>query len=72
MQAEVASAPFMDQMKSVIAQGSQVVQKKALDLMQTWGHAFKDQPEYRMVPDTVATLRVMGHQFPPFNPQVAP
>ena len=68
MQAEVSSSSFMEQMKLVISQGSQMVQKRALDLMQIWGHAFKDFPEYRLVPHTVATLRVMGLQFPQFNP----
>lgn len=43
------------------------MKNKALEMIQTWAHAFERETSYRVVPDTYHTLRAEGYSFPDFN-----
>ena len=39
-----------------------------LELLQTWGMAFRSSPKYRIVTDTLNLMKAEGWKFPPvFN-----
>ncbi|RUS79812.1 hypothetical protein EGW08_012411, partial [Elysia chlorotica] len=40
------------------------VREKVLELIQTWSHAFRNEPSYKAVEDTFHVLKMEGHKFP--------
>ena len=48
-QSEVATKDFMDQFRRLIRGSISTVKPRCLELIQTWAHAFENQPRYRCV-----------------------
>ena len=42
---------------------------QVLELLQTWGMAFRSSPKYRIVTDTLNLMKAEGWKFPPVNDQ---
>ncbi|XP_022663251.1 hepatocyte growth factor-regulated tyrosine kinase substrate-like isoform X2 [Varroa destructor] len=63
---EVATQAFMDDLKEICkATPSGPVRDKVLELIQTWAHAFRKEPAYRAVQDTMTIMRAAeGVKFP--------
>lgn len=60
---EVATAPFMKDFRGLIEGSPRGVKVKALEMIQTWGLAFRDQPGFRVIPDTYNILRMEVRPF---------
>eukprot|EP00050_Salpingoeca_kvevrii_P006774 m.291567 g.291567 ORF g.291567 m.291567 type:complete len:811 (+) comp12489_c0_seq1:142-2574(+) len=69
IQAEIATAQSMTEMRKLIQHAEIEVRNKALELIQTWAHAFEREPAYKIVTDTYNDLRMRQHVFPEFNPE---
>eukprot|EP00039_Didymoeca_costata_P018854 m.335262 g.335262 ORF g.335262 m.335262 type:complete len:780 (-) comp17556_c0_seq1:44-2383(-) len=67
IQSQIATHDFMKEYKKLIETAPRNVKMRALDMIQTWAHAFKDQATYQAVPDNYNMLRMEGYEFPPFN-----
>ncbi|BFZ17707.1 hypothetical protein BsWGS_20747 [Bradybaena similaris] len=67
---EVASKEFMEFLKDLAKKGipdpsrADPVKEKILELIQTWSHAFRNEPSYKAVEDTFHCLKVEGFKFP--------
>ncbi|KAK3759614.1 hypothetical protein RRG08_016351, partial [Elysia crispata] len=61
---EVATKEFMEFMKDQAKTRSDPVKEKVLELIQTWSHAFRNEPSYKAVEDTFHLLKMEGHKFP--------
>ncbi|XP_025078663.1 hepatocyte growth factor-regulated tyrosine kinase substrate-like [Pomacea canaliculata] len=61
---EVATKDFMEFLKDQVKVRSDPVKGKILELIQTWSHAFRNEPSYRAVEDTFHLLKMEGHKFP--------
>ncbi|CAN8007831.1 unnamed protein product [Ixodes pacificus] len=46
------------------ANTNEAVRDKVLELVQAWAHAFRNDPNYRAVQDTLNLMKVEGHKFP--------
>ena len=40
---------------------------QVLELIQTWGTAFRNSPKYRIVTDTLHLMQAEGWKFPPIR-----
>lgn len=63
MHDEVATKEFMEDMKHLALEGGEKVKEKVLELIQCWAHAFRDQPEYSIVKDTLNLMKMEGSEF---------
>ncbi|CAF0737875.1 unnamed protein product [Brachionus calyciflorus] len=61
---EIIQKDFMDQMKSLCQQKPDPVKSKCLSLIQCWSHAFRKNPNYRLVEDFYNQMKIEGFQFP--------
>lgn len=61
---EVATKEFMEFMKDQAKTRTDPVKEKVLELIQTWSHAFRNEPSYKVVEDTFHLLKMEGHKFP--------
>ncbi|GFR91664.1 hepatocyte growth factor-regulated tyrosine kinase substrate [Elysia marginata] len=61
---EVATKEFMEFMKDQAKTRPDPVKEKVLELIQTWSHAFRNEPSYKAVEDTFHLLKMEGHKFP--------
>ncbi|XP_001636927.3 hepatocyte growth factor-regulated tyrosine kinase substrate isoform X2 [Nematostella vectensis] len=64
---EIATKDFMDEMRNLIKNGADPVKDKVLGLIQTWSHAFRNEPKYKIVQDTFNLMKMEGCKFPAFN-----
>ncbi|KRY21465.1 Hepatocyte growth factor-regulated tyrosine kinase substrate [Trichinella patagoniensis] len=61
---EIATKEFMEDLKHVTSESADKVKDKVLELIQCWAHAFRDNPEYKIVKDTHTLMKLEGHVFP--------
>lgn len=61
---EIAQKDFMEQMKLLCQQKPDPVKTKCLSLIQCWAHAFRKNPNYRIVEDYFNQMKMEGYQFP--------
>lgn len=64
---EVATKDFMDIMRNIAGTKSDPVKSKVLELIQCWSHAFKKNPNYRIVEDYFNAMKLEGFQFQPLK-----
>ncbi|XP_076448857.1 hepatocyte growth factor-regulated tyrosine kinase substrate-like [Babylonia areolata] len=60
---EIATKEYMEFLKEQ-ANRQDPVKGKILELIQTWEHAFRNEPSYKAVEDTYHLLKMEGYQFP--------
>ncbi|CAG0890299.1 unnamed protein product [Darwinula stevensoni] len=62
---EVATRPFMEELQELVqSSGNEKVRSKILELVQVWAYAFRNEPRYRVVQDTVNIMKADGNTFP--------
>ncbi|RNA45177.1 hepatocyte growth factor-regulated tyrosine kinase substrate isoform X2 [Brachionus plicatilis] len=61
---EIVQKDFMEQMKSLCQQKPDPVKSKCLSLIQCWSHAFRKNPNYKIVEDYYNQMKMEGFQFP--------
>ncbi|XP_059139631.1 hepatocyte growth factor-regulated tyrosine kinase substrate-like isoform X3 [Physella acuta] len=61
---ELATKEFMEFLKDQVKSRPDPVKEKILELIQTWSHAFRNEPHYKAVEDTFHLLKMEGHKFP--------
>ncbi|XP_045212780.2 hepatocyte growth factor-regulated tyrosine kinase substrate-like [Mercenaria mercenaria] len=61
---EVATKEFMEFLKNLVNTRGDPVKGKILELVQVWGHAFRNDSKYKVVQDTFNLLKLEGHSFP--------
>lgn len=62
---EIATREFMDDLKNLVIEGvPEKVKEKVLELLQCWASAFEKYPEYKIVGDTTAFMKMYGYEFP--------
>ncbi|GAB6026689.1 hypothetical protein CHUAL_013200 [Chamberlinius hualienensis] len=62
---EIANKQFMEEWKEIVKVSSnESVKNKLLELLQTWAYAFRNEPNYRVLQDTVNLMKVEGYGFP--------
>nr|CAG4640827.1 EOG090X05AE [Eulimnadia texana] len=62
---EIATKSFMEEMRELVRKcGNDNMRTKILELLQTWGFAFRNSPKYRIVQDTVNIMKAEGYSFP--------
>lgn len=61
---EIVQKDFLDQMKSLCQIKPDPIKSKVLELIQCWSHAFKKNPNYKLVEDYYTHMKVEGFQFP--------
>ncbi|XP_034830948.1 hepatocyte growth factor-regulated tyrosine kinase substrate isoform X1 [Maniola hyperantus] len=65
---EVASKVFCEMLRDLVKTTQHDnLRTKILDLIQAWAFAFRNNPKYRAVQDTVNILKAEGHKFPPLK-----
>ncbi|RWS11679.1 Hepatocyte growth factor-regulated tyrosine kinase substrate-like protein [Dinothrombium tinctorium] len=63
--AEVATKSFMEEIRELVkVNTNEKVREKILELIQTWAHAFRNEPSYRAIQDTVNLMKIEGFKFP--------
>ncbi|KAK8772790.1 hypothetical protein V5799_012677 [Amblyomma americanum] len=56
---EIATKPFMEELRDLVkANTNEAVRDKVLELVQAWAHAFRNDPNYRAVQDTVNLMKM--------------
>lgn len=62
---EIATKPFMEELRDLVkANTNEAVRDKVLELVQAWAHAFRNDPNYRAVQDTLNLMKMEGYKFP--------
>ncbi|XP_071797335.1 hepatocyte growth factor-regulated tyrosine kinase substrate-like isoform X1 [Asterias amurensis] len=64
---EIACKQVMDDMKELTRSGNDAVKNKALEMIQAWAHAFRNEPTLKIVNDTFNQLKGEGNSFPPLR-----
>ena len=63
---EICTKQFMEELREMVKQGSdENIKNKVLELLQTWGMAFRSSSRYRIVTDTLNLMKAEGWKFPP-------
>merc|ERR1719376_389411 len=63
---EISTKQFMEELRDLVKQGTdEKIKTKVLELLQTWGMAFRNSPKYRIVTDTLNLMKADGWKFPP-------
>ena len=63
---EIATKAFMEELRDLVKQSTdENIKTKVLELLQTWGMAFRSSPKYRIVTDTLNLMKAEGWKFPP-------
>jgi len=60
---EIATRDFMDAMKNIALTKPDPVKIKVLELIQCWMHAFKKNPNYKVVEDYYNAMKLEGDSF---------
>jgi len=56
----------MEELRELVKHTSdENTKKKILEILQTWGMAFRNSPKYRIVTDTLNLMKAEGWKFPP-------
>lgn len=61
---EIATKEFLDLMRNIAGTKSDPVKTKVLELIQCWSHAFKKNPNYKIVEDYYNAMKLEGYQYP--------
>lgn len=61
---EIATKEFMEFLKDLVKVRPDIVKAKILELIQVWSHAFRNEPNYKVVQDTYNLMKLEGHSFP--------
>lgn len=62
---EVGTKQFMEELKDLAkVSTNESVKSKILELIQTWAFAFRNEPNYRAMQDTLNLMKIEGHAFP--------
>ncbi|UYV76367.1 HGS [Cordylochernes scorpioides] len=70
--AVVATKDFMDDIRDHLKKPTNDrVRRQLLELIQTWAHAFRNEPKYNVVSDLMNRLKTEGHSFPALKPSDA-
>ncbi|XP_022089336.1 hepatocyte growth factor-regulated tyrosine kinase substrate-like [Acanthaster planci] len=64
---EIACKQFMDDMKELSRSSNDGVKNKALEMIQAWAHAFRNESGLKIVVDTFNQLKGEGNTFPPLR-----
>jgi len=65
---EISTKQFMEELRDLVKQSTdEKIKTKVLELLQTWGMAFRNSPKYRIVPDTLNLMKAEGWKFPPLR-----
>jgi len=63
---EISNKQFMEELRDLVKQSTdENIKTKVLELLQTWGMAFRNSPKYRIVTDTLNLMKAEGWKFPP-------
>merc|ERR1712240_49439 len=63
---EISTKQFMEELRDLVKQSTdEKIKMKVLELLQTWGMAFRNSPKYRIVTDTLNLMKAEGWKFPP-------
>lgn len=63
---EIANTQFMEELREMVKNSTdENIKNKVLELLQTWGMAFRNSPKYRIVTDTLNLMKAEGWKFPP-------
>ena len=63
---EICTKQFMEELREIVKQSSdENIKNKVLELLQTWGMAFRSSAKYRIVTDTLNLMKAEGWKFPP-------
>jgi len=63
---EIATKAFMEELRDLVKTSTdENIKTKVLELLQTWGMAFRSSPKYRIVTDTLNLMKAEGYPFPP-------
>ena len=63
---EICTKQFMEELREMVKQNTdEKIKTKVLELLQTWGMAFRNSPKYRIVTDTLNLMKAEGWKFPP-------
>lgn len=58
---EVACKAFMEELRTLIkSTTNEKVKTKVLEIIQTWAYAFRSEPNYRAVQDTLNLMKMEG------------
>ncbi|KAK2166855.1 hypothetical protein LSH36_34g03012 [Paralvinella palmiformis] len=61
---EIATKEFMEFLKDQAKIRPDPVRAKILELVQVWSHAFRNEPNYKVVQDTFHLMKMEGYTFP--------
>ncbi|XP_062594455.1 hepatocyte growth factor-regulated tyrosine kinase substrate-like [Saccostrea cucullata] len=61
---EVATKEFMEFLKDIAKSKPDPIKGKICELIQCWSHAFRNEPNYKVVQDTFNLMKMEGHTFP--------
>lgn len=62
---EVATRAFMEEIRDLLKHTTdENIKKKILEMLQTWGMAFRNSPRYRIVTENLNLMKAEGWKFP--------
>ncbi|ESO94559.1 hypothetical protein LOTGIDRAFT_118151, partial [Lottia gigantea] len=61
---EIATKEYMEFLKDQAKTRNDPVKGKILELVQAWAHAFRNEPNYKVVQDTFHLMKMEGFKFP--------
>eukprot|EP00093_Oithona_nana_P002085 02085.XXX_5448_7795_1 [CDS] Oithona nana genome sequencing. len=65
---EIATRAFMEELRELLKHtNDESTKKKILEMLQTWGMAFRNSPRYRIATDTLDLMKAEGWKFPAFR-----
>jgi len=63
---EICTKQFMEELREIVKTSTdENIKNKVLELLQTWGMAFRSSTKYRIVTDTLNLMKAEGWKFPP-------
>ncbi|XP_063990590.1 hepatocyte growth factor-regulated tyrosine kinase substrate [Diachasmimorpha longicaudata] len=65
---EIGTKQYMEQLKELVKTTThENVKQKTLELIQAWAFAFRNNPKYTAVKDTMSIMKAEGYGFPQLN-----
>lgn len=61
---EIATKEFMEFLKDIAKNKPDPMKGKICELIQCWSHAFRNEPNYKVVQDTFNLMKMEGYTFP--------
>lgn len=62
---EIATKSYMEQLRELVKTSqNEQVRTKTLELIQAWAFAFRSNPKYHAVQETVTIMKAEGYKFP--------